>query len=50
MAEERKKEEKTRELCFCEKGILPGRDPHTEFRCPQCGRIVWPDAVNGEKR
>lgn len=50
MAEEKRKEGKTKELCFCEKGILPARDPHTEFRCPQCGRLIWPEAMGEEKR
>ena len=44
----KKKDEKEKELCFCEKGIFPNRDPHTEYRCPQCGRRVWPAVMGGE--
>lgn len=43
---DKKKEKK--DLCFCEKGIFPNRDPRTEFRCPQCGRVVWPAIMGGE--
>ncbi len=37
-----------RELCYCEKGIFPRRDPRTEYRCPQCGRVIWPAVMGGE--
>ena len=40
---DKKVKKETKEPCFCEKGILNEKDPHTEFRCPQCGKITWPD-------
>jgi predicted RNA-binding Zn-ribbon protein involved in translation (DUF1610 family) len=42
-----KKEEK-KGLCFCEKGIFPKRDPRAEYRCPECGRLIWPAIMGGE--
>ena len=50
MADEKMKGEKKKDLCFCEKGILPERDPHTEFRCPECGRVIQPEVMSDEKR
>jgi predicted RNA-binding Zn-ribbon protein involved in translation (DUF1610 family) len=43
------KKEKKKELCFCEKGVFPNRDPRAEYRCPQCGRLIWPN-MGGQSR
>jgi predicted RNA-binding Zn-ribbon protein involved in translation (DUF1610 family) len=39
---DQKKNEKGQDICYCEKGIIPKDNPRTKYRCPQCGKTVWP--------